>query len=98
VPLKKPTKNSKTLIKIPFEDLNCIDVSPDMQVMKVFKRTRFLPKKAKKETLMYYARELNPEYPGVFDNPSWEIGSEWCKLKNPKCDECYLNSYCPKII
>jgi len=84
--------------KIPMKDFSCIDVSPDFQVMKVFTRTGLIRQNARKEELMYVTRELNPAYPGVFDLPAWEIGSEFCKTKNPECSNCYLNRYCPKII
>lgn len=44
------------------------------------------------------ARELNPEYPGIFDLSTWKIGRNWCYPKNPNCKNCYLNKYCPKIL
>ena len=53
---------------------------------------------ARKEELMYVARELNPAYPGIFDLPAWNIGSEFCKPTNPECSTCYLNNYIPKLI
>jgi endonuclease III len=53
---------------------------------------------AKIEELNYCARQLYPEYPGVFDLPSWEIGTKLCRPKNPDCINCYLNDVCPKII
>lgn len=84
--------------KIPMKEFSCIDVSPDFQVMKVFTRTGLIRQNARKEELMYVTRELNPAYPGVFDLPAWEIGGDYCKPKNPDCSNCYLNSYCPKII
>jgi len=84
--------------KIPMKDHSCIDVSPDRQVKRVFIRLGLIPQQAKNEEVMYCARELNPNYPGAFDLPCWEIGKEWCKPRNPECEQCYLNSCCPKII
>jgi endonuclease-3 len=84
--------------KIPMKDYSCIDVSPDRQVKRVFIRLGLVPKDSKNEELMYCTRELNPNYPGVFDLPCWEIGKESCKPQNPECQKCYLNSYCPKIV
>lgn len=33
----------------------------------------------------------------AFDSLSWEIGRNWCKPKNFKCEQCSVDSYCPKI-
>lgn len=83
--------------KISMQDKVCIDISPDIQVMKVFKRLGLIKVKAGKEDLLYCARELYPEYPGVFDFSAWDIGQTWCKKTEPLCDKCYLNDLCPKI-
>jgi len=52
------------------------------------------------EELIYCARELNPEYPGIFDVSAWEIGRYWCRPSTDdlRCAECYLDKYCPKIL
>lgn len=84
--------------KIPMQDRLCIDVSPDVQVKRVFIRLGFIPKEASNDELIYCARELHPEYPGIFDLSAWEIGREWCRPHNPECRSCYLNEYCPKIV
>ena len=84
--------------KIQFKDKCCIDISPDVHVMRVFSRLGLISKDAKIEELNYCARQLYPEYPGVFDFPAWEIGSKLCRPKNPDCINCYLNYICPKII
>jgi len=83
--------------KIKMQDKNCIDISPDIQVSKVFKRIGFIQPNASRDELLYCARELNPDYPGIFDFSAWEIGSTWCKKTNPDCSNCYLNDLCPKI-
>jgi len=84
--------------KIPIADKYCIDISPDIQVRRVFTRLGLVSQNATNEELIYSARELNPEYPGVFDFSVWEIGRKWCRPKNPKCNACYLVQYCPKIM
>lgn len=84
--------------KIPMRDYICIDISPDTHVKRVFKRLGFISKNASKEELVYSAKELNPEYPGIFDPPCWEIGRNWCKSRKPDCGNCYLVQYCPKKI
>ena len=84
--------------KIPMKDYYSIDISPDRHVNKVFKRIGFVEKKAKRETIVYLARELYPEYPGIFDLSCYEIGVKWCKSKNPICENCHLFQLCPRHI
>jgi len=84
--------------KMPMKDYICIDISPDVHVKRVFKRIGFISKNAGNDELIYCARELNPEYPGIFDLSTWQIGRNWCHPRNPDCKNCYLNKYCPKIL
>ncbi|MDD3734965.1 MAG: iron-sulfur cluster loop [Candidatus Pacebacteria bacterium] len=84
--------------KIPMSDYMCIEISPDTHVKRVFKRLGFISKDATIDELIYAARELNSEYPGIFDLPCWYIGRNWCHQQKPDCRNCYLNKYCPKII
>jgi len=69
---------------------------PRCSCEKSFQKIRLLSKDENEDELIYRARELNPLYPGIFDLPCWEIGRNWCKSKNPICEECYLNNYCLK--
>ena len=69
--------------KIPMQDKICIDISPDVQVKRVFIRLGFSPKNATNDQLIYSARELHPNYPGIFDLSAWEIGRSWCWPSNP---------------
>ena len=82
--------------KISMKDYINIDISPDIQVKRVFRRLGFISKNSSNEELIYCARELNPEYPGIFDLPCWEIGRNWCRPNNPICEKCYLSNYCNK--
>jgi len=84
--------------KISMQDRLCIDISPDVQVKRVFTRLGFISKESSNDELIYCARELYPEYPGIFDFSAWEIGRKWCRPNNPDCKNCYLNNVCPKII
>jgi len=84
--------------KISMKDYINIDVSPDIQVKRVFRRLGFISKNSSNEELIYCARELNPEYPGIFDLPCWEIGRYWCRPNRPICEKCYLSMYCNKNI
>lgn len=84
--------------KIKMKDHHCIDISPDRHIRRVFKRLGFISEKATDDEIIYCARELNPQYPGIIDLPAFEIGRNWCHPRSPDCKNCYLNKYCPKII
>ncbi len=81
--------------KIPMKDHLCIDISPDRHIKRVFGRLGFVSNDANNEEVIYAARDLNPEYPGIFDLSCWEIGRNWCKPGVPLCKECYLTQVCP---
>jgi endonuclease III len=44
----------------------------------LMKRMGFVPQVATNEMVIYKARELNPEFPGIIDFSSWKIGRNWC--------------------
>ncbi len=83
--------------KVPMEDRSCIDISPDVLVKRVFKRLGYINDVVTNYEIIYCARELYPEYPGIFDMPAWEIGNQWCKKSAPICNDCPLNKFCPKV-
>jgi hypothetical protein len=60
--------------KIPMSECSSIDISPDVQVMKFFITNHLLREGASNEELIYRARELSPEYPGLLDLAAWEGG------------------------
>ena len=84
--------------KIPLSDYYSIDISVDIHVRRVLKRLGLIPPKATTEQIIYRARSLNPEFPGLLDNPVWEIGRTWCKPTTPKCEKCYMNDLCPSVM
>jgi endonuclease III len=81
--------------RIPFGDYYSIDISPDRHVRRVFARLGLAPKRATVEELTYRARALHPEFPGLLDFPTWEIGRNWCKPTRPLCSDCYMHGICP---
>lgn len=82
---------------MPMADYAGIDISPDVQVGRVFERLGLVPSRYALDKVVQAARELNPDYPGVLDLPVWQVGWYWCKADKPICSECYLNSCCPKV-
>jgi endonuclease III len=84
--------------KVPLHDKYSIDISTDVHVQRVFKRLGLVQANASLEDIISTARDMNPDYPGIFDLPTWEIGHTWCSPRNPRCDECYMKEICPRII
>lgn len=67
----------------------------DVHTKKVFQRTG-LTKRS--QTVVEVARELNPDFPAILDEPAWIIGKEYCFKNNPNCKECPITEVCGKNI
>jgi endonuclease III len=80
--------------KIPFSDYYSIDISPDVHIIRVMKRIGYVPENAGNDMIIYKARELNPEFPGIIDFSCWEIGRNWCKPNKPDCTNCIVKAEC----
>ena len=76
-------------------DYYCIDISVDVQVRRTMTRLGLVNEGASQEELIYRARALHPEFPGLIDHPLWEIGRDWRRPTKPICTDCYLNQFCP---
>ena len=83
--------------KIPLSDYYSIDISPDVHVDRVLKRAGLVNRDASREAIIYKARALNPEFPGIIDFSCWEIGRQFCRPQNPLCDQCPISSQCKRI-
>lgn len=83
--------------KVPFSDYYSIDVSPDVHVKRVMYRNGLVNKDATNEEILYKARELCPEFPGIIDYSLWEVGRNWCRPTNPDCDNCILKAECNQL-
>ncbi len=81
--------------KVKFSDCHSIDISADVHVKRVFNRLGLVPEKASTDEVIYKARALHPKFPGLMDLPTWEIGRNCCKPKQPICDDCYMGDLCP---
>ena len=80
--------------RVELKDRYAIDVSPDIHVRRIFYRLGLIPDEDNREMVIYKARELNLEFPGIVDLFCWETGKNYCHPKNPKCVRCPLNSCC----
>lgn len=94
---------------IQYSDYKSIDISPDVHVRRTMMRLKLIPSNIKlsngkydtntlNDMLIYRAREIYPDYPGIIDYTLWDIGRKYCHPENPECDCCELKLYCPKCI
>jgi uncharacterized HhH-GPD family protein len=81
--------------KIDFADFFSVDISADVHVRRVFARLGLCRSNASVEEVIYKARALNPQFPGMIDLPCWDIGKKWCKPRDPECASCYMKELCP---
>lgn len=81
--------------KVPLADHYSIDISADVQVRRVFWRLGLVSEGASTDAVIYRARALHPQFPGLMDFPAWEIGREWCRPVQPQCSRCYMSMVCP---
>ncbi|MCL2872480.1 MAG: iron-sulfur cluster loop [Betaproteobacteria bacterium] len=82
--------------QIAFSDYYSIDVSPDVHVRRVMWRMGLIEDQDDIASVIDCARELNPEFPGIIDFSAWEIGREYCRPTNPRCNECSVSAECQK--
>ncbi len=81
--------------KVEFADYLSINISADVHVRRVFSRLGLCCSEPTVEQVIYKARALYPEFPGIMDLPCWEVGRTWCRAKNPDCGQCYMRDVCP---
>lgn len=79
---------------VQYSDYYSIDISPDVHIMRIFRRMGYVSKDATRDDVIYKARSLNPEYPGIVDAPCWDIGRSICRPSNPQCSICPLYREC----
>jgi uncharacterized HhH-GPD family protein len=80
--------------RVPIRDFRYIDISADVQVQRVMARLGYVEEGSSPEVVIYAARDLNPDYPGIFDGALWEIGRTVCRPTAPLCSDCRLSRYC----
>ena len=82
--------------KVPFSDNYSIDVSPDVHVRRVMYRMGLVEKKASNDKIIYKARELCPEFPGIIDYSLWQLGRTTCKAGSVDCENCLVKKECAR--
>jgi len=80
--------------KVPFSDYYSINISADVHVIRVFERLGLTGPNPSPAQVIFKARALYPEFPGLMDLPCWEIGRQYCRPSDPNCGECIMNRHC----
>lgn len=80
--------------RIDLKDRRFIDISADVQVVRVMSRLGLVRPGAGVSEVVYAARDLHPDYPGIFDLTMWRLGRDVCRPRDPRCRECPLQSVC----
>ena len=75
-------------------DHRYIDISADVHVRRVMHRLGYVQHDASVEDCIYAAREVSPDFPGIFDLALWEVGRSVCRPKDPDCGSCPLRGLC----
>ncbi len=73
----------------------CLLPKEDVHIKRVFQRTG-LTDGNDKLTAVDVAKELNPDFPAILDEPAWIIGRRYCFKSNPNCEECPITKVCDK--
>jgi endonuclease III len=86
------------VFKVKLSDYYSIDISPDVHVKRVFKRMGLVKDINNIDKIIYKARSISPEFPGILDLTCWKLGKDLCRPKHPKCRICPFYNECPKFI
>jgi endonuclease III len=81
-------------LSVDVADRYSIDISVDVHIRRVMRRMGFVPEGASDEYIIYRAREMYPEYPGIFDLVLWNLGRAVCRPENPVCATCEWAAQC----
>lgn len=79
------------------EGAECGTVAYDVHVRRVFLRTGLVQDDSI-EAVNAAARAACPAAPGTLDLATWLVGRQWCRPREPRCDECRLGEVCPRLV
>ena len=69
------------------------DVKGDVYVRRVLGRA-LMGRDTDAETAVRLAARLHPDDPWQLDAQLWQVGKNWCSVKNPRCGSRYLVPHC----
>jgi len=80
--------------KVELGDYSALDIAADVHVRRVMHRLGLIPRSDWNDLAIWKAREMNPQYPAVFDSLFWNVGRDFCHATKPDCEICPLQQYC----
>jgi uncharacterized HhH-GPD family protein len=81
---------------VPLVGEECGNVAYDVHVRRVFLRTGLVDHDTL-QAVQDAARAVCGEAPGTLDLATWLVGREWCRPREPRCEECRLGRSCPRL-
>ncbi len=97
---KKAVMASEILVRhfgVRLTGIECGSVAYDVHVRRVFLRTG-LADEDTLEAIEAAAARACPDAPGVLDLATWLVGREYCRPRDPLCEECRLGEVCLRRI
>jgi endonuclease III len=79
---------------VEYSDYKRLDIAVDVHTRRVMKRLGLVSMNGNDQEIISKAREMNPEFPGIFDLPLWKVGRNFCHDSKPDCKMCGLKSNC----
>ena len=70
--------------RVDLEDRRCIDISAEIQVVRLMTRLGLVQSGAGVSEVVDVARDLHPDDPGIFDLSLWQLGRGVCRPRNPR--------------
>jgi hypothetical protein len=80
---------------IELADYRNIDITTDVYMRRVMGRLGFVGPDAGSDVVVYVARDLSPEFPGIFDVALRDVGEVVCLPHSPRCPSCRIADLCP---
>ena len=79
---------------IRYTDYSALDISPDIHIRRVLYRIGLIEKMDDTNLVIYRAKSICPEYPGILDECCWDMGRLCCHQTNPNCVLCEFKEIC----
>lgn len=82
---------------VPIRNMEGSDIAFDVHIRRVFLRSG-LAEIDDQDHMIEMARRYWPDRPGLLDLPSWVIGRNWCRPRDPGCIECPIGLQCARRV
>lgn len=79
---------------ITYTDYSALDISPDIHIKRVLYRIGLIENMEDTNLVIYRAKSICPEYPGILDECCWDMGRLCCHPTKPECDRCKFWEIC----